>query len=114
MRRIERQEVTEIQPKTKERLEVALLWDHGVVDRIVAGTVTDEELHSQTIRARSIPPDTQPDQVSPFAMAAGLVAFLSHRGARSSAEANALNALVGLMGEWTERGHELGPEPRAR
>ena len=44
VRKIERGEPVAIRNKTKVQLEHALLWGDGLVDKILAGTATDEEL----------------------------------------------------------------------
>jgi len=50
VRKIESGEPASIRPKTKVRLERALRWRDGLVDRILDGTVTDEELAEVEVR----------------------------------------------------------------
>lgn len=45
VRRIERLEVEDLQAATRTGLEVALAWRDGTVDRILDGTVTEEDLN---------------------------------------------------------------------
>jgi hypothetical protein len=114
VRRIERQEVTDIQPKTRERLELALGWPDGLVDKILAGEVTDDEVAKFTARADRVFPARGPewqaaraipaDPRSAFGMVADLVAYLSDRLPRDEVEDRALDALRALLLKWVEQG----------
>lgn len=48
IRRLERAEVTAVRPKTKLQLEQVLQAPRGIVDRILKGTATDEEVEGAT------------------------------------------------------------------
>lgn len=45
VRRVERAEVPGLRAQTKTQLEQALGWERGLIDRIVDGTATEEEIY---------------------------------------------------------------------
>lgn len=56
VRKIESGDAVSIRPQTRTRLEAALGWRDGTVDRILDGTVTDEDLTALALRAKNAPP----------------------------------------------------------
>lgn len=57
MRKIERGESTTVRPKTKVQLEHALGWPDGIVDRILAGNATEEELSAIVLTSPRVTAD---------------------------------------------------------
>lgn len=129
MRRIERAETKAIRNKTKTQLEQALEWRPGVVDRILDGTVTEEELAehatyifggdsgtgTEVVSARAnlggltastagtvtpgAPGTREEDEHAIFHHASQLVPLLARRSPSSTASRAAVTNLIDVMGE---------------
>lgn len=86
VRRIEAGDGRALQSKTKSRLESALGWPHGAVDRVLAGTTTDADLTAEPLTPAGLTADVEVVALAVELYRAGLLATLDASVERRVAE----------------------------